>query len=279
MRRVAFAIALGLGTPCYSQAAELAQPSDRQSGPATDGWSITVGIAPVLGPAWLGSRDMALSLYPDLRVNYGDLFFASVPEGIGVNAIDQSGWKAGPLVKVRFGRDEDKGGSPFLVAGGSNDLRGMGDIDAAAEPGVFVEKRFGDRQEWQARAEIRRGFGGHEGVVADASLNYRTRLGRSIFSIGPRATVASKDFMQTFFGIDAAQSSRTGLARYDANGGILSLGIGGTLVRPLDRRRAITVFTSLERLGDEAGHSPLIRERGRRAQFTIGLGYGFRFGL
>jgi outer membrane scaffolding protein for murein synthesis (MipA/OmpV family) len=222
---------------------------------------------------------MALSVYPDLRVNYGDLLFASVPEGIGVNAIDRSGWKAGPLVKVRFGRDEDKGGSPFLVAGASNALRGLGNIDAAAEPGVFVEKRFGNREEWQARAEFRRGFGGHEGVVADVSLNYRTRLRRSIFSIGPRATVASKDFMQTFFGIDAAQSSRSGLGRYDADGGILSAGVGATIIRPLDRRRAVTLFTSLERLGDEAGRSPLIRERGRRGQFTIGIGYGFRFGL
>ena len=114
---------------------------------------------------------------------------------------------------------------------------------------------------------------------ADASVNYQARVGRAIIGFGPRATVASEDYMQTFFGIDAGQSTRTGLGRYNAKGGLLTYGVGSTLIRPLDRRSALTVFTSLERLGGEAGHSPLVRERGQRTQFSIGLGYGFRFNL
>src|SRR5690606_32493799 len=127
--------------------------------------------------AWQGSRDMVLSVFPDLRVNYKDEIFASIPEGLGWNMVNRDGWKAGPLAKIRFGRDEDRGGSPFLVTGGSDALVGLGDVDAAAELGGFVEKRIGD---WRGRLEVRRGFGGHEGVLADASLAYRLRSGRTI---------------------------------------------------------------------------------------------------
>ncbi len=222
---------------------------------------------------------MSLSIFPDLRIAYGDLFFASVPEGVGLNIVNKGGWRAGPLVKLRFGRDEKNGGSPFLIAGGSDDLAGMGDIGATAEVGGFFEKGLGSRREWTVRGEVRRGFGGHDGVLADASLSYRWRMGRTIARLGPRATVASSDFMQAYFGIDAAQAQRTGLPRYKAGGGLLSYGLGGTLIRPLDRRSAITVFTSLERLGEPATDSPLIRQRGQRTQFTLGVGYGFRFGL
>lgn len=261
----------------------------RQSGPppgiatgaprTPPGWSLTIGAAPVLGPAWQGSRQMALSLFPDLRVNYDDTLFASVPDGIGWNAVNRDGWRAGPLAKIRFGRDERNGGSPFLIAGGSDALAGMGNIKAAGEVGGFVEKSFGPRRAWRTRAEVRHGFGGHDGVIADLSAAYRTRIGRAIVSAGPRMTLASAPFMRTYFGISPTQSARTGLAPYRPDGGVLSYGLGGNVLRPLNRRSAITLFTSLERLGGPAADSPLIRERGQRMQATLGLGYGFRFGL
>jgi outer membrane scaffolding protein for murein synthesis (MipA/OmpV family) len=255
------------------------QPPAAASGrPTTDeGWSVTIGAAPVVSPAWQGSKDYVLSVYPDLRVNYGDTVFASIPDGIGWNAVNSGGWKAGPIAKLRFGRDEDGSGSPFAVTGGSDALVGLGDIGATAEIGGFVEKRFGQRQQWRGRIEARRGFGGHEGTVGDVSLSYQLRSGRTIVNIGPRATVASSGFTQTYFGIDSEQSVRSGLAVYRPNGGLVSYGVGGSLVRPLDRRSAITAFSSLERLGGVAKNSPLVIERGRATQFTLGVGYGYRF--
>ncbi len=240
------------------------------------GWSVTIGAAPVLSPAWQGSRDMALSVFPDLRITHGERLFASVPDGIGWNAVNADGWRAGPLVKIRFGRDERDGGSPFLIAGGSDALAGMGDIAAAGEAGGFAERTLGP---WRLRGEVRQGFGGHRGLVGDASLAYRLRQGRTALSIGPRLTAASRDFQRTYFGIDTGQAARTGLARYDPDGGLVSCGIGGSVVRPIGRAQAITLFTGFDRLAGPAGHSPLVRERGRRTQFTLGIGYGFRFGL
>ncbi len=278
MRVLLLVVALTAAQPAFAQAdtRPAGPPSGRPLDRSEEGWAVTVGVAPVLSPAWQGSKDMALSVFPDLRINYKDVIFASIPDGLGWNVVNQEGWKAGPIAKVRFGRDEDRGGSPFLITGGSDALAGLGDVDAAVELGGFVEKRVGP---WRGRVEVRRGFGGHEGVVADGSIAYQARAGRTIINVGPRATVASKGYIDTYFGIDAGQSQRSGLRPYSPSGGLLSYGVGASLIRPLNRRSAVTVFTGLDRLADEAGDSPLVRERGRRLQFTLGVGYGFRFKL
>lgn len=277
MMRLAIVVCLAaLSTPSFAQPA---QPPGAASGrPATDGgWSVTVGLAPVVSPAWQGSKEYVLSVFPDLRVKYGESLFASIPDGIGWNAVNANGWKVGPIAKLRFGRDEDGSGSPFAVTGGSDALIGLGDIGATAEVGGFVEKRFGARQHWRGRVEGRRGFGGHEGSLGDVSLSYQARTGRTILNIGPRATLASKGFTQTYFGIDANQSTRSGLGVYQPKSGLVSYGFGGSLIHPLDRRSAITAFSSIERLGGVAKNSPLVRERGRATQLTAGIGYGYRF--
>jgi outer membrane scaffolding protein for murein synthesis (MipA/OmpV family) len=79
--------------------------------------------------------------------------------------------------------------------------------------------------------------------------------------------------------VDAGQAQRTGLAVSRPDGGLVSYGVGGALIRPLDRRRSVTLFGGVDRLGGEPAGTSLIRERGQRMQFTVGLGYGMRFGL
>lgn len=277
LRVTAFAIlAAAFSGPVMAQDAG-SQKGRPPAGP--QGWVLTLGLAPVFGNAWQGSRDTALSIFPDIRLNYNDTIFASVPDGIGWNAVNRDGWKAGPVIKPRFGRNENDGGSPFQIAGGSDALRGMGDVGFGGEAGGFVEKRFGPKNQLRGRVEVRQGFGAHQGVVGDVSLAVQGRSGRVIYSVGPRATLASGDFMQTYFGVDAGQAQRTGLAVSRPDGGLVSYGVGGALIRPLDRRRSVTLFGGVDRLGGEPAGTSLIRERGQRMQFTVGLGYGMRFGL
>ncbi len=213
---------------------------------------------------------MALSIFPDLRVNYGETLFASVPDGIGWNAANRDGWRAGPLAKIRFGRNERNGGSPFLIAGAATRWRAWAISRRRARSAALSRKSFGPRRAWRTRAEVRQGFGGHDGVVADLSAAYRARIGRAIVSAGPRMTLASAPFMRTYFGISPAQSTRTGLAPYRAAGSVLSYGLGGNVIRPLNRRSAPHPLHQSGAAGRPAADSPLIRERGQRMQATLG---------
>ncbi|WP_439547410.1 MipA/OmpV family protein [Sandarakinorhabdus sp.] len=263
------------GVPTSIQAAQ-ARP------PAPKAWTLGIGIAPIVAPAWQGSRDMALSIFPDLRLNYRDDVFLSVPDGLGWNAVNQDGWKLGPLAKLRFGRQESTGGSPFLVTGGSTALRGMGNVGLAGEFGGFAQKSLA-KNRLRLRAELRQGTGGHDGLVADTNISWndRTPTASLLYSVGLRATWADSDYSNVYFGVTQAQALATGLPSSRTGSGLISAGVNATLTKPLGRfgsKGALTLFTSYDRLGDAVADGSLIRQRGDRNQVAVGLAYGVRFG-
>ncbi|MDX1949415.1 MAG: MipA/OmpV family protein [Rickettsiales bacterium] len=237
--------------------------------------TITIGFAPVYSPVFDGASDYGFSIFPDLRVNYKDRFFASVPEGIFYNAINEEDWKLGPIAKIRFGREEATGGSPFLISGETNALKGLGDIDSAIELGSFVQY---SKDNIRSRVELRQGFGGHEGIVADANINYFNRVGPLSYSFGPRISFASAEFNNTYYGINQTQATNSGLNQYNANSGFNSYGVGGASTMPLTNSTAVTIFGGFDILGTPASDSPLITNRGDENQFVMGIAYGYRFG-
>lgn len=257
----------------------LTAPAFAQQGPPVKAWAITVGAAPLIGPAFQGSDDIALSIFPDFRVNYKDKFFLSIPDGLGYNVINTKTWKVGPLVKIRFGRNEEDGGNPFLVTGDSDALQGLGDIGAAGEAGAFVQYSF---KKLRTRAELRQGFGAHDGWVADWNASFfgarkLPGMGAAIYSFGPRVTFGGGDFIDPYFGIDAQQSANSGLAQFSADSGLYSMGFSGSLVKPVNDRFAVTAFASYDRLSGDVDDSPLIEERGTPNQFVVGIAFGYRF--
>lgn len=280
-----------LSAPASSQPASISAQSPAQSSanpaqmrpPAQKAWTLGLGLAPVAGPAWQGSRDTALSIFPDVRLNYRDAVFFSVPDGLGWNTINRDGWKIGPLAKVRFGRQESTGGSPFLITGGSTALRGMGDVNLAGEFGGFAQKSLA-KGKLRLRAEARQGTGGHDGVIGDTVVGWsdRKRDASLLWNLSLRATWADSNYSNVYFGVTPAQSLAAGLPAFRTDGGLMSAGVNASLIKPLGRfgkNGAITLLTSYDRLGNVVADSTLIRQRGDRNQVTVGVAYGYRFGL
>ncbi len=240
-----------------------------------EGWSFSAGLAPVIAPIYSGADEYGLSVYPDLRVAYGDKFFASVPEGIGYRVVNARYLKAGPIARIRFGREAETGGSPFLISGGTSDLDGFSDIAAAAEIGGFAE--LGARS-FSLRSELRRGFGGHRGIIADLSASYAARTAGAVISVGPRATLASDDFVSVYYSVDPAAALASGLAAYDPGGGLVSVGAGVTIVRPLTAHTSLAVIAGYDRLTGDAARSPLVRDRGDADQASVIVAFSWKFG-
>jgi MipA family protein len=242
------------------------------------GWSFTVGAGMVYAPVYLGADSYALSALPNIRITYADKFFFSINDGVGYNVINQGGWRIGPIGRYDFGRSED-GDSPFRIAGEkTDDLRGLGDIDGTVELGGFLEYSF-DR--FTAKVELRQGVNGHEGFVGDAEVRYSqeiTGLGRPIIlSVGPNLKFAGSNYNGAYFGIDAGQSARSGLARYDAGAGVVSYGVGGAVIVPIRDAISMAVFAGYNRLASEAADSPLVKTRGSNNQAAIGISVGYAF--
>ena len=63
------------------------------------GWQFMVGAGVIYAPAFAGSQDFQLSAFPNLKVTFSELFFASAKDGVGYNFIHTDGWRAGPIVK------------------------------------------------------------------------------------------------------------------------------------------------------------------------------------
>jgi len=266
-KMILFSLITGSIAPMYTQAAALELPRT----PTPESWQITLGAAPVVSPVYSGSQDYGFSIYPDIRLRYEDKFFASIPEGMGYNVINTKEWKSGPLIKLRFGRKEDTGGSIFLISGETDALKGMGDIDPAGEAGGFVEYRS---REWGTRLEIRQGFGGHDGLIGDINLNYFNKVGSMRYTLGPRMTVATDGFTNTYYGVSQEQSKASGYSFYEAGNGLVSIGFGASAIMPLAPQWNLGVFAGYDYLMDEASQSPLVEQA---SQFSLIGSISYRF--
>ncbi len=82
--------------------------------------------------------------------------------------------------------------------------------------------RFGA---WSVFANLRQGFGGHDGLVGEAGIDYTfkpTQVARAQHRYAPQLH-ANANYLQTYLGVTAANRSRLAFARYEPGGGIGSL--------------------------------------------------------
>lgn len=233
---------------------------------ATSDWRISVGGAAILRPEWDGAKDQDWLVVPDVDVRWKDQFFASFRTGVGWNLINENGLRVGPYAKLKFGRDE----------GDDVALRGLGDVDPTVEVGGFADWAWGPVR---AALEVRQGVGGHEGLIAEAALDVRARFSDTVFaSVGPRIRWADDQYMQTYYGVTATQSTRSGLPTFAASGGVESSGINVSLGWRPDERLVITAFGEQSVLDGDAETSPRVRLRGDKDQQRFGLAVGWRLG-
>lgn len=245
--------------------------------PNPEGWSVSVGVGEVLSPTYLGDDAYQVSLLPNVRLTYGNKLSVGI-QGIQYTAIERNGWKAGPVGRIGFGRDED-GSNPFAISGAeTRDLDGLSTIDPSFEYGGFVSYTRG---RLTTNVELRKGTGGHEGLLADVSLRFQDyfflRDKPVIYAFGPSLSYAGDDFNSTFFDIDTEASAASGLSVFDADGGINSYGFDALLARQLTDKISVVIFTSYNELQGDVADSSLVVERGSRDQGTFGIFYSYRF--
>ncbi|WP_372617370.1 MipA/OmpV family protein [Falsiroseomonas sp.] len=255
---------LAIASPSAAQT-ELA-PQALPPAPAPAGeWRVSIGAGALVSPDYLGSDSFTLSplASPEIRWRE-DTLFLSLRDGLGATLLRHGNVYMGAILRARFGRDQD-----------DNDaLRGMGDIRPAGEGGLFL--RYADAA-WRGALELRQGFGGHSGLVADARLDRVLRLRQDlILSAGPRLSWGSEDFAETYFGVDTEQARRSGYARFTPQDYWFA-GVAASVTYVLDDRWSVTAFGEVGRILGDAADSPLVDGRGSATQALFGLVLGWRF--
>lgn len=243
------------------------RPDVRPGFDPSDDWRVTLGGGALYRPDYLGSDDYELLPVPLLDLRYRDRFFLSTRDGLGANLLDSRSLRAGPVLKYRFPRDQDENSA----------LQGLGDVDGAGEAGGFVHY---DLRPFSAGAEMRQGFGGHEGLVGDFFLAWSSLLGeRTRISAGPNLTLGSSDFTESYFSISDSQAARSGHRAYDADGMFISYGLGATVTYRLSEAWSLGGFAGVDRLAGDAADSPLVEDAGSATQARLGLSIGYSFGF
>ena len=232
------------------------------------GWTITLKGNAGVSPAWDGSKDLSPYLLPGLSVRRAGtpLSFSAPDDAVGFALLDESWLKAGPVGRLRGPRQQTK----------HNELRGVHDIDWTIEAGLFAE--FWPMEKFRARIEVRQGFMGHHGLVADLYADWVERRGPWTVSFGPRMSLASGATMNKLYGVTVFDAfNNLHLAAYQPSGGLRSVGFAGAVTYDWSKAWSTTLYGKYARLAGPAGASPLVGALGSRNQVTLGLIVAYSF--
>ena len=260
-RSVAVVSVLALGT--VSAAAQ-----DAGGGWFSGDWYLKLGGTALYAPKFAGAKGQSFAFQPIVALGkHGpSARFTSRNDAISLALFDTGTFRAGAAGKLVMPRNEDTHAS----------LAGLSEVKLGGEAGVFAEIYPTDFM--RVRAEVRRGIRSHSGIVADISADaFFDLTDRIQISAGPRASWASQDYFDAFYGVTAAEAAASGLSPYAPGSGMKGAGFGGAVTWNVTGELSASVFAEYERLMGPAAESSLVRERGSRNQVTIGASSVYRF--
>jgi len=233
---------------------------------------VMVGAAFV--PDYEGSQDYTAAPVAAAKVEYDGYYVETRGLGLRANLSPNRAFEIGPAISFNGGRDDDVDNARVAR---------MREIDSTIEAGMFLKVPLrglvSETDELAFNFDFLTDTGdSHEGYKIGFGPSYgfaateRLRLGASL-----SATYASDDYTQTFFGVDADNAARSGLARYDAEGGIKDVGIGVNAMYSLTRNWGITGMARYTQLVGDAADSPLVDQEGSAGQAMVSLGVLYRF--
>ncbi len=161
-------------------------------------------------------------------------------------------------------------------ASDSTDLTGTDTVDWAVEVGLGGGFRT---NHFRAYAELRQGFNGHTGQVGQLGVDAIVYPHEKWeVSFGPRADFASEDYMDTYFGVTAAEAANSGgrLTAYDPGAGFKSVGLAARASYDWNDDFRLHIQGGYDRLVGDAADSP-IADGGSKDQFSLGVGVTYRF--
>nr|WP_238263091.1 MipA/OmpV family protein [Cupriavidus pauculus] len=214
-------------------------------------WEVRVGLATSVRPYYEGTTNYFMLAGPVIDVRYRDLAFMSTGEGLGWNIIHTNNFRAGVALTYDFGRREKHD---------HDHLGGLGNIGMALETKAFAEYVVSKEFPLVIRANVRRQFGGANGVIGDIGA-YMPLPGSNekfFWFAGPTMTFADSAYMSRWYGVSAEQSARSGLPQHRASGGIKSYGGGVSAMWFFNKHWFSTADVGVSALVGDARNSPVV---------------------
>ena len=229
---------------------------------------VRVGLGGQLKPKFIGSDETQLRPLFDLDLARGsnEFPFEAPDDSFGIRLFSKGGFSLGPAANIQSKRKESDVGAP------------VGKVKTTVEVGGFAEYEFSDS--FRLRADLRKGLGGHDGVVGSVGADYIWRDGdKYVFSVGPRALFSNARFHRAYFGVTPTAALASGLPTYRPDGGIYAVAAASGLTYQFSPRFGMFGYARYERLVGDAAKSPIVRELGSRNHLSGGLGLSYTFNI
>ena len=270
----ACAVAVAFASPAFAQSKGIKDPISYiidQLYPAVPdfnvpkGYTVRIGAVGGFTPAFEGSSDYHFRYAPLIDVIYRDRVFLNTNR-LRVNLLPSGNLRGGVQLKYRSGRKESR----------SEDLTGLGDVSGSFEAGVYLEAHLHSTVlSFDMSHDISHGHGGTlVGFLVGQGLYQDDN---TLFGVGLQTHWASKNYMSSYFGVDAAQSSASGLPIYDAGAGFKDVGLTLYLKQDLNKHVSLVTNVTLRHMLDSANDSPIVMQHGDPKQLLSSLALRYEF--
>ena len=236
--------------------------------------NLSLGLGPAVVPRFDGSREYKIRPVPVVSLRYRDVLkvdnndvdFTAFDKVFGEDSAVEGRLSLGPVVNLDFGRSEKD----------STKLKGLGNIGMSVELGAFVEFAA---EEATFHVEVGQDVAqGHKGAVMEFTVTRSLYHGdKLVVGANGVMTLATANYMNTFFGVNAAQSAASGLPQFHAGPSIKDIGLSLNAIYALNKHWSVLATLGYRRLLGDAEDSPLVRLRGDSGQghFSSFLIYTF----
>lgn len=227
---------------------------------------VRVGLGAQLQPAFIGADQTEWAPMPELSFKRGTkpFGFGAPDESFGFGLLSKNGFSLGPAVNVEGSRKNVEVDAP------------IGKVSTTIEAGAFAQYELS--KSLRLRGEVRKGLGGHDGVVGNIGADYVWRDGdRYVISLGPRLLFSDSRYQRAYFGVTPATAIASGLPAYRPGGGVHSVAATSGAHVQLRGPWGLFGFARYERLIGDAAKSPIVRELGSPNQYSAGLGLTYTF--
>jgi outer membrane scaffolding protein for murein synthesis (MipA/OmpV family) len=230
-------------------------------------WQVMLGVGAATKPAYSGASQYRVAGGPVINIRYRNRYFFSTGEGLGVNFIEGRKYRVSLSMGLDLGREMS---SHYAT------LHGLGDIPRAPFFKLAATYVISKNLPILLRGDIRKIAGGAAGLIGDLEV-YSPLPGSShklVMFAGPSVTFADRTHLQTNYGIDSYQASRSGEPMYLAHGGLEAAGFGFSATRFVTPHLMVNADLAASWLLGSAARSPIV-ERKTQGTFSISVAYRF----
>lgn len=223
-------------------------------------YSYTIGAGALIRPEYLGSDEYEVTPVPLVNIQYGR-FFARMGDGIGANIIETPGFTAAVAVY-------------WMQGYGDDDVpTGIDKVDTALGGRVFMTANM---KGIEAKLTVTQAITKSDrGLLVDAGVAYPVRVTDRLRIVPKIGTTWGNDkYMDGYFGINASESTASGLAAYEPSNGFRDVSARISARYRITDNVSAMGLVGVTRLVGDAADSPLVKEETQLVG-VLGLTYTF----